>query len=370
MTPDRARHELHSLADLVGPLTGAADAATPPGGEAACAAVAAIDRPGAEPVIAHGGVTAAFAADGAPLPAGSPEITEVRPDTLFDLASVTKVVTALVAATMIQDGLLDPEAPVAEQVDSPHPEISARHLLTHSSGLPPVMPLWQLDGTREERLAAIARSALDAPPGTAHSYSCIGIILLGTLLEHLAGAPLPELARDRVLAPCGARGAGWWPSPAAAASAAATEHQEWTGRGLVRGTVHDETAWALGGVGNAGVFATAEDVLAIGRALVGRAPAPVLTAPVRTLLITDQLPAGAETGAPWRQGFGLRIGQETAPGRLLPRLVGHPGFTGTSLLADPDTGAVATLLSNRVHPHRSRFTIDRSRRELARLLAA
>ena len=241
------------LAALVGSLTSAAQAAPPPGTEAACAAVAGIDRPGAAPVLAHGGVTAAFDADGDALPADSPEVTPVREDTLFDLASVTKVVTALTAATMIEDGLLDPEAPVAEHLEAPHPAITARHLLTHTSGLPPVMPLWRIEGSREDRLAAIRRAELDAAPGTAHAYSCIGFILLGTLLEHLGGAPLPELARRRVLDPVGARGAGWDPDPSAAAGAAATEHQTDPPRGLVRGSTHDRTtAWSLGGVGNGG----------------------------------------------------------------------------------------------------------------------
>jgi CubicO group peptidase (beta-lactamase class C family) len=294
----------------------------------------------------------------------------VQEDTLFDLASVTKVVTALTAATMIEDGLLDPEAPIAEHLTSPHPAITARQLLTHTSGLPPVMPLWRIEGSRQDRLAAISRAELDAAPGTAHAYSCIGFILLGTLLEHLGGAPLPELARRRVLEPVGAHGAGWDPAPEAAARAAATEHQTGPPRGLVRGSTHDETAWSLGGVGNAGVFATAADVLTLGRALIGRAPSLRLSPSVLALLGTDQLPPGISTGAPWRQGFGLRVGQETAPGQLLPRVVGHPGFTGTSVLADPDSGTVATLLTNRVHPRRERFTLERARRELARLALA
>ena len=88
---------------------------------------------------------------------------------------------------------------------------------------------------------------------------------------------------------------------------------------------------------------------------------------MRELLIRDQLPAGLTTGAAWAQGLGLRIGQETAPGTLLPHVVGHPGFTGTSVLADPVSGTVAVLLTNRVHPHRDRFTVDRARREIARI---
>lgn len=381
------RHRLapqERLETLVGSLTRAAAAAAAPavGGtasvpgpgpepvEGAVAAVAAVDHPGLGVSRALGGVTALFGADGTPLGEGSEAVTPVAADTLFDMASVTKVVTALTAATLIEEGVLDPELPVSELHPSPHPEITVRHLLTHTSGLPPVMPLWSVPGGREARLAVVATAELDAPPGSAHSYSCIGFILLGALLEGLTDTPLPELARRRVLDPAGATSASWAPEPSEAARAAATEHQQDPPRGLVRGATHDETAWSLGGAGNAGLFATLEDALALGRVLAGRAPGPRLSAPVRELLTRDQLPAGIRTGAPWSQGFGLRIGQETAPGRLLPQIVGHPGFTGTSVLADPVTGTVAVLLTNRVHPHRSRFTVDRSRRELARIAFA
>lgn len=363
------------LEGVVGSLTRAAASAPPAsaGGEpleAAAAAVAAVDRPGTSAVRALAGVTALYAADGSRLAESTGEIKPVLADTLFDMASVTKVVTALTAATLIDDGLLDPEAPVAEHLPAPHPAITVRHLLTHTAGLPPVMPLWRIAGGRDARLAAVGTAPLQAEPGTVHAYSCIGFILLGALLEGLTDTPLPELARMRVLDPAGATTAGWAPKAPEASRAAATEHQADPPRGLVRGSTHDETAWSLGGAGNAGLFATLDDALALGRVLAGCGPGPTLSTEVRELLISDQLPAAVSTGAPWRQGFGLRIGQETAPGELLPRIVGHPGFTGTSVLADPVTGTAAVLLTNRVHPGRSRFTVDRSRRELARIAFA
>lgn len=357
------------LQELVTALSAEAAAAPAVGPtiEGAPAAAAAVDGPGRPISRALAGSTALFEADGTPLPTDSPEVTPVVEDTLFDMASVTKVVTTLTAATLIDDGLLDPESPVAEYLPSPHPSITVRQLLTHTAGLPPVMPLWRIPGGRERRLAAVAEAQLVTEPGTAHAYSCIGFILLGTLLEGLTDTPLPELARVRVLDPAGATSAGWAPTVEEAARAAATEHQEDPPRGLVRGTTHDETAWSLGGAGNAGVFATLEDALALGRVLAGRGPGPTFSPAVRALLTSDQLPVGVGTGSPWRQAFGLRLGQELAPGEVLPRVVGHPGFTGTSILADPRTGTVAVLLTNRVHPRRTRFTVDRSRRKLARI---
>lgn len=376
-TPERDHQH---LTDLVTSLTARAAASRPgdDGVEGSIGAVAAIDR-SEHPAVASSGVTASFGADGSPLDPSSPTISTVGPHTVFDMASVTKVVTTLTAATLISDGTLDPQAPLTEHIPSPHRALTAHHLLTHTSGLPPVMPLWQLPGGREERLASVHAAALEAEPGTRHAYSCIGFILLGRLLEALTGHTLPSLARSRVLGPAGADSAVWAEAPGApieavAASAAgttpliaATEYQTQPDRGLVRGSTHDETAWSIGGVGNAGLFATVADALAIGRVLAGRTALPSLAAEALEMLRTDQLDPAVTTGAPWRQGLGLRIGQETAPGASLEHVVGHPGFTGTSVLADPRTGTVAVLLTNRVHPVRTRFTVEKSRRDIARL---
>ncbi|NMA78349.1 MAG: beta-lactamase family protein [Actinomycetales bacterium] len=347
--------------------TAPAAPAAPAVAEAATGAAAAVDDASGHRAKVFAGTTALFAADGTPLPSGSPDVTPIGPETLFDMASVTKIVTALTALVLIDEGLLDPEAPLSEQLPSPHPGITARHLLTHTSGLPSVMPLWKIPGSRQQRIEAVFSAPLGSAPGTAHAYSCIGFILLGTLLEELTGTALPELARRRVLGPAGASTAGWGVPEDRADRAAATEHQDDPPRGLVRGQTHDETAWSLGGAGNAGTFMTLDDALALGRVLCGRAPGVVLSPATRELMLCEQLPAGVSTGAAWTQGFGLRIGQETAPGAVLPRIVGHPGFTGTSVLADPLTGTVAALLTNRVHPHRDRFTVDRARQRIARI---
>lgn len=363
--------EQSRLTNLVTELTRSAVASSPVGGtvEGAVSAVAAVDR-AESTACAAAGSTARFEADGTLLEPTSEEISPVDEGTVFDLASVTKVVTSLTAATLIDEGTLDLDAPVAEQITSPHPDLTARHLLTHTSGLPPVMPMHRFRGGRGERIATISRAALLAEPGATHGYSCIGFILLGTLLEQITGTSLPDLATDRVLGPAGAHHASWSPSAATRTRIAATEYQDDPPRGLVRGSTHDETAWALGGVGNAGLFATVSDVLALGRVLAGRAPGLPLSAPVRDLIGTDQLPDHVDTGSPWAQGLGLRVGHDLPTGELLPRVIGHPGFTGTSVLADPVSGTVAVLLTNRVHPHRTRFTVEGARREIAQIAFA
>lgn len=329
-----------------------------------------IQRPGEAPMLVTAGTTLTPTPDGR-APGGGPERPEpVTPATLFDLASVTKVVTTLVAATYLDASELDLHAPITEYLGEaavPDPRITVQQLLTHTAGLPPTLPLWRLDGTRDERLDAIGRAELTAPPGTSHAYSCVSFLLLGRVLETIGGAQLPELARERVLIPAGAATATWWPDEAARELAAATEVMEEPARGLVRGEVHDEAAWAVGGAGNAGLFASVEDALAIARVIAGTAPAPLLSPATSRLLVTDQLPGGPSTGAIWRQGLGLRVGQGLPGGRVLPDLAGHSGFTGTGLWADPATGTVAALLTNRVHPRRDLFDIAPARERFVEL---
>ncbi|MFC0673612.1 serine hydrolase domain-containing protein [Brachybacterium hainanense] len=365
------------LTEIVTALTHAAaealaagDAAGPAPLEGAVAAAAAIDRPGGG-AIATGGSLGLIGRENAPSAQEPPAPAPVTEDTLFDMASVTKVVTALTAAVLLEDGVLDPEEPVAAHMDSPDPRITPRHLLTHTAGLPATLPLWRVPGSREDRIAAATGCRLESEPGTAFTYSCIGFILLGELLETLTGAPLPDLARSLVLDPAGASTARWGAepfaatlSPALAERAACTEIQDDPPRGLVQGATHDETAWSLGRAGNAGLFASLADALAIGRVLAGRCPALPLPPAVRSLLITDQLPPAVRTGGRWRQSLGLRIGHETETG-LAQQVVWHSGFTGTMIQADPRGGTVAVLLTNRVHPHRSLFTLEAARRGLA-----
>lgn len=344
--------------------------------EGAGAVALGILRPGTEPMIATAGRTVTFAADGSALPADDPRSLPVSRSTLFDLASVTKIVTTLVAATFLDEGALDLDASVHAYLPAravPDARITVRQLMTHTSGLPPVLPLWRIEGSREAKLDAIGQAPLIAEPGTRHAYSCIGFITLGRILETLGGASLPELARERVLTPAGTHASGeeniatWWLDAQALRRTAATEYGITPPRGLVQGEVHDETAWSLGGAGNAGLFADIDGALSLGAVLAGTAQNPVLSASVRTLLSTDLLGDEVPTDAPWRQGLGLRVGQVMPDGRLLSRVIGHPGFTGTAIWADPETGTVAALLTNRVHPDRERFGLSGAREEFCSL---
>ncbi len=164
---------------------------------------------------------------------------------------------------------------------------------------------------------------------------------------------------------------GYRPPRAVWPRVAATEYQPWTGRGIVRGTVHDENAYHLGGVaGHAGVFSTARDLAVLGQALLnggGYGPARVLGEPwVRRMLADHNAGLGPGTA----RGLGWQLNQPDWMGELAtPTAFGHTGFTGTSLVADPANGALLVLLSNRVHPTRERSNGNALRRAPARELA-
>ncbi|WP_443076020.1 serine hydrolase [Streptomyces sp. NBC_01716] len=201
----------------------------------------------------------------------------------------------------------------------------------------------------------------DTPPGFAHLYSCVGYVALGRLLEELDDRPLDTLIRTRVLDPLGAATATFRPSTISATVATETQLH----RGPVRGQVHDELAHAIGRpVGNAGMFATAEDVLALGSMVLnggaGRARR-VLSAESVKLLSEPFIDADN-----YHQAIGFRVGDDLTMGRI--QGIGHTGFTGTSLVIAPHSGGTAVLLTNRVHPTRFDADITALRRSFAERL--
>ncbi|MEL7977868.1 serine hydrolase domain-containing protein [Isoptericola sp. F-RaC21] len=281
------------------------------------------------------------------------------PATRFDLASVTKAFVAVTAATLVDDGLLDLDAPAREVLDVPATSTgaTARHLLTHTAGLRPSSLAWR-DTADPDAVLADAVGPPVAPPGEAHAYSCLGFVTLGLLLEELAGERLDRTVARRVGAPLGAAGLRWSPVDVVdAADVAPTEPGTPTGR------VHDELAAALGRpVGNAGLFGTLDDVARLAALVAGRGAASgrqvVSEASWRALVEPDDVARRA--GAAWGQALGLRRGD---PGFMVSGdQVGHAGFTGTSFVVDLGTGATAVLLTNRVHGGRAASVVARRRR--------
>ncbi|MFD0314567.1 serine hydrolase domain-containing protein [Streptomyces flavalbus] len=267
-------------------------------------------------------------------------------DTPFDLASLTKLFTAVAAVQQIERGTLGIDALVGAYLPEFHGAArhgtTVRQLLTHTSGLRPELPLYDC-ADHAERLALLRAEAPDGEPGT-YRYSDLNLLLLQYVLERVTGRPLDVLVRDGITRPLGMTATRFGPCP----GAAATEDQRrpWAkaDRGMLRGVVHDENAWALGGVaGHAGLFSTGRDLAVFCRAiLAGGAygPARILGPDFVELLLTPP-------------GLGFALDEPYFMGELAGRgAAGHTGFTGTSLVLDPATDTYLVLLANTVHPRR------------------
>ncbi|MYS24633.1 CubicO group peptidase, beta-lactamase class C family, partial [Streptomyces sp. DvalAA-14] len=291
---------------------------------------------------------------GVELPAG--QQVPARPDTVFDLASLTKLFTAVAAVQQIEYGALRLDAPVAryapEVTAAAEHRVTVRHLLTHTSGLRPELPLYDLP----DAAARAARLAAEQPltaPGTARRYSDLNLLLLQTVLERVAGTPLDRLIADGITGPLGMTDTCFNPPADRLPRIAATEDQRrpWgrLDRGMVHGVVHDENAYAMGGVaGHAGLFSTAWDLALFARAVLDGGAGILRTDSAALLLGAaagpdgSHRPLGFEIDQPWF------MGESAGRGAL-----GHTGFTGTSLLLDPATDTFLVLLTNSVHPSRT-----------------
>ncbi|MEV0231414.1 serine hydrolase domain-containing protein [Nonomuraea sp. NPDC050786] len=295
----------------------------------------------------------------------APERPPARRDSIFDLASISKLFTTAVLLSLAEEGRLGLDEPVATWIPGADGRITPRRLLTHTAGLTPTRRIdLELPGAdASERMAAMLDTPVTHPFGGPYLYSDVGMVMAGRVAELAGGATLDALVRARVTGVLGLADTGY--RPAALPRIAATEWKpERQGPGpsrCVRGEVHDETAYALGGVaGHAGVFATAGDLLAFGEAL-RLGGGPVLRPESVAEMLRDQ---GAE-GAPFRHGLGVRIGDPAIIGPLTGAF-GHSGFTGTSLVVDPARRLTVVLLTNAVHPVRGRDGI----RELRHAVAA
>ncbi|MDT0270355.1 serine hydrolase domain-containing protein [Streptomyces sp. DSM 44915] len=327
-------------------------------------------RHGVVAVHAAGGDAVRYAERGGQvveLPAA--ERVPMTPDTVFDVASLSKLFTTLVVVRLAERGVLALDASISRWLPG-FPALSVRSLLTHTGGWPAEIALGRYPD-RAARLAAVGAQPPEYPPGSGYRYSDLGPIALGALVERAAGAPLDALVAELVTGPLGMADTGYLPSAALRERCAATEYQPWTGRGMLRGLVHDENAHYLGGVaGHAGVFSTAGDLAVLGQTLLnggaydGRR---LLGEGWVAEMLRHQHP---ELGAAAARGLGWQLDQPAIMGELAsPTAFGHGGYTGTSLVADPATGALLVLLTNRVHPSRDRGTDGAYRRAAAAALA-
>lgn len=337
-------------------------------------AICEVTRSGSSTITVTAGHLASYDQRGEPFSEDREPVTD---DTIYDLASVSKIFTSITLLSLADDGVIDLDTSIAEwlPVYRTHDKsaVTLAHLLSHTSGLPPTNPhtlrrsvrgvgtdhaTW-VTPERTTVLHDILSLPLARPTGTDKVYSCLGYITSMAVAEAATGLPWAQLVRERVLAPLALTQTTFTPDRARTAP---TEYQPAIGRGMVHGVVHDETSCALGGAsGNAGLFAPARDVTALGSAMLAGLPG-VLSAQSFARLWNDQLPsllgnaaAQVESELGYGQSLGLRIGQQSWMSPAGSAARGHTGFTGTSLLVDRDAGVVVVLLTNRVHPDRGGF---------------
>ncbi len=311
-----------------------------------------------------------------------PGAPEVRTDTIYDLASLTKVVvTTTVAMMLVDDGRLDLDARVVSVVPGFHggakDDVRVRQLLTHTGGLLWWAPLYEELRGPPAYLERILEMDLADAPGIRSVYSDIGIILLGEVLERVAGEPLEAMARRRIFEPLGMGDTQYVPPVGLRSRIAPTERDPWRGRVLL-GEVHDENAFALGGVApHAGLFSTAGDLVRFAQALlsggeleghrvVSRPTVERFTRRAGVARSTRALGWDTPTnGEDPRSSVPGEPGYSSAGSLLSPRSFGHTGFTGTSIWVDPERELLVILLTNRVHPTRENRRIGRVRARLA-----
>ena len=284
--------------------------------------------------------------------------------TVFDLASLTKpLATALVLMLLVARGRLTLDTTLREILQAEwlpqdkHP-LTIKNLLAHQAGLPAWRPFYHqiLAAPQEERAGLPARlagaAALEYPPGTQTLYSDLGYMLLQAVVEAAAGRDLDYFCREEIYRPLGLPGLGYCPRRQPGGGAltyAATEEGLIPGRNVF-GEVHDENAWAAGGVaGQAGLFGTVAEVfqllVALYRAYQGEAVGPLAPEVVRLFLT----PVAGGGRTPGFDTPGAARSQCSAGRFFSPRSVGHLGFTGTSFWLDLEKGQMVVLLTNRVN---------------------
>jgi uncharacterized protein YbbC (DUF1343 family)/CubicO group peptidase (beta-lactamase class C family) len=312
-------------------------------------AIAQQQIPGAVVIIGHDGQIVYRKAYGSR--AIEPRREAMTLDTIFDCASLTKVVATTTAIMQLwEQGKFRMNDPVAKYLpdfaQNGKQDITIRQLLVHYSGLAPDFDLTKRWEGKDAAYRIALESAPDRPPGSAFVYSDVNFVVLGALLERLSGESLDEYSAKHIFGPLGMKETRFLPPASWQPRIAPTEEDE--KHHLLRGVVHDPTARRMGGVaGQAGVFSTADDLALFAQALLdgGRGvltPATIakMTAPQQPVNSTVLRGFGWDIDSPWSSNRG----------ELLPvGGYGHTGFTGTSLWIDSATKTYIVLMTNAVH---------------------
>jgi len=275
--------------------------------------------------------------------------------TIYDLASLTKVVgTTSALMILFDEGKVALDDPVSRFVPEfsggDKDRVTVRMLLEHRSGLPAGRDLWRLASNPAEAREAVIQTPLACEPGRCYEYSDLGADMLGFVVEAAAGEPLDKFLQERVFGPLGMTDTGFRPADSLKSRVAPTEVGPPRGYPL-QGEVHDENAFALGGVaGHAGLFSTANDLAVFAQMMLngGEYNGTRLFADSTVALFTKRAAGSRALGWDTCDGLGScgdHLGEDA---------YGHTGFTGTSMWIDPDRDMFVILLTNRVHEARAK----------------
>ena len=295
----------------------------------------------------------------------------IWPETVFDIASITKVASTTALAMLLhQRGQLQLDLPLADvlpgfvvgrQSKELARYVTIRHLLAHSSGLPGYVPLFRTATTPDEMLRACLQVPLEAEPGTRAEYSDIGFILLGKALEVLTGRRLNSLFAEKIAGPLGMTASSFVPKAYELEQIPPTEEDTSLRHRRIQGEVQDENAWRLHGVaGHAGLFSNVADLLRIAQEMLmalregcGR----LFKRETVELFAQRQGPAGSSRALGWD----TPSGDSSAGNRFSKRSIGHLGYSGCSLWIDLESTVAVVLLTNRTWPDRNNLQIRQVR---------
>ena len=306
---------------------------------------------------------------------GADDRRPVTTETIYDLASLTKVIALTTECILLVDqGKLDLAAPVQRYLPEfrgpMKDQVTIRHLLTHSAGLAADLPLFDSTRTREAALRMVDTSPLLSPPGTRFVYSDLSAIVLMQVVERITGRPFDQVLADDVFGPLGMTATRFVPPQSWHDRIAPTEVDTFFRHRLLIGEVHDESAARLGGVsGNAGLFSNAPDLARFAAWLLdvraGR-PGPLRadSGLVHRFTTKQDIPPGSSRALGWDTPSEL----SSAGTKMGPNAFGHTGFTGTSIWFDPDRNVFIILVTNRVNPTRANLKILQVRRRVADLV--
>ncbi|MEN6372324.1 MAG: serine hydrolase domain-containing protein [Armatimonadota bacterium] len=274
----------------------------------------------------------------------------VQPDTVFDIASLTKpVATAASLLILIEQGAIGLEQPLSKYFPkSSLPHLSKAniiHLLTHTSGLPAWKDFYSDGQSSDDVIEGILSTPLDSPPGKVYTYSCLGYMLLGEIVRIASGMRLDKFAEMNIFGPLEMHDTTFNPSGKLTSRTAATANSP-KRDGLLIGKVHDGNAWAMGGVsGNAGLFSTALDLARFAVMLLSGGCGVLPQAGVQLMFRNMLDPStGGHTA-----GWFIYPNMMLPGGDLLPSgTIGHTGFTGVSIVIDATCDIFVILLTNRV----------------------